>query len=69
MRKIDSGVCSEGFSTQVLPKAKLEAICMLAKASGAFHGANKAATPAGWRVTVVWYPDICSKVSPAMTAI
>ena len=25
---------------------------MLANASGAFHGANKAATPAGWRVKV-----------------
>ena len=51
--KMESGVNSEGFSTQVLPNARLEAICMLARASGAFHGANNAATPAGCRVTLV----------------
>jgi len=46
-RNIDSGVNSDGFNTQVFPKAMAEAICILASASGAFQGANKAATPAG----------------------
>ena len=50
---MESGVNSEGFSTQVFPNAKLEAICILASANGAFHGANSAATPAGCRVTLV----------------
>ena len=54
IRNTDSGVNSDGFSTAVLPKARLDAICMLASASGAFQGANKAATPAGCRVTTVW---------------
>ena len=54
MRSTDSGVNSDGLSTPVLPKARLDAICILASASGAFQGANKAATPAGCRVTTVW---------------
>ncbi len=51
--RMESGVNSEGFSTQVLPKARLDASCMLANARGAFHGANSAATPTGCRVTLV----------------
>ena len=53
MRNIDSGVYSEGFSTQVLPNAMHVATRIDASASGAFHGAIRAATPFGSRVTYV----------------
>ena len=47
------GVISEGLSTQLLPKAMAAASFMLARATGAFQGAIRAATPTGSRVTVV----------------
>ena len=48
------GVCSDGFRTQVLPKAIAAATFMLASATGAFHGAISAATPTGSRLSIVW---------------
>ena len=51
MRSIDSGVYSDGFSTQVLPKAMQVATRIEASASGAFQGAISAPTPRGSRVT------------------
>ena len=51
MRRMDSGVYSEGLSTQVLPQAMQVATRMEASASGAFQGAMQPATPLGSRVT------------------
>ena len=51
MRRIDNGVYSEGFSTQVLPQGMQVATRIEARASGAFHGAMHPATPFGSRVT------------------
>ena len=51
IRSIDSGVYSDGFSTQVSPNAMQVAPRIDARASGAFHGAISAATPFGSRVT------------------
>ena len=51
MRSIECGVYSDGFSTQVLPKAMQVATRMEASGIGAFHGAIMAPTPTGSRVT------------------
>ena len=51
IRRTESGVNSEGLSTQVLPQAIHEAMRIEDSASGAFQGAMHAATPLGSRVT------------------
>ncbi|MNS80774.1 hypothetical protein D3C72_1144680 [compost metagenome] len=44
------GVCSDGLSTNVLPKAKAGAIFQAGIAIGKFHGVISATTPTGWRL-------------------
>ena len=58
MRRTDTGVYSEGLSTQVLPKGMQDAMRMEDSASGAFHGEMTAATPFGSRVTTVRKPAV-----------
>ena len=48
---MDTGVYSEGLSTQLLPNAMQVATRIEARASGAFQGAINAPTPFGSRVT------------------
>ncbi len=50
-RATASGVVSAVLSTQQLPNDRAAAILVEARASGAFHGEIRAATPAGSRST------------------
>ena len=50
---IVKGVCSEGLTTQLLPKAIAAAAFIVRRASGAFQGPIRAATPTGSLLTNV----------------
>ncbi|MNC80705.1 hypothetical protein D3C75_1336000 [compost metagenome] len=51
MRKVDSGVISEGLMTTVFPAASAGPIFQLVNISGKFHGTICPTTPIGLRCT------------------
>ena len=51
MRRLDSGVISDGFRTTVLPAASAGPIFQLVNMSGKFHGTIWPTTPSGSRTT------------------
>ena len=51
-RIADSGDCSAGFSTTLLPATSAGATFQVAMSSGKFHGTTAPTTPSGSRVTI-----------------
>lgn len=51
MRRVDSGVISDGLSTTVLPAASAGPSFQLVNMSGKFHGTICPTTPIGLRCT------------------
>ena len=57
MRCCDSGTCSDGFSTNVLPQTTANGRNQSGTIAGKLNGAIAAQTPSGWRITTQSMPD------------
>ena len=60
---IDSGVCSSGLTTMLLPAASAGATFHIVSSSGKFHGAMAPTTPMGSRSTMT-----CARVGSSTAA-
>ena len=63
-RSDESGACSAGLSTTLLPAASAGATFQTARSSGKFHGVTAPMTPSGSRVTSARLPGSVGVISP-----